>query len=70
MLVIMAYSQPKKHEIMPFTAIQMDLETIILSEVSQRQISYDFIYMWNLIKMTQKNLFEKQKQTHRFQNQS
>ena len=26
--------------------------------------------MWNLIKMTQKNLTIEQKQTHRFQNQS
>ena len=29
----------KKHEIMPFTAIQMDVEIIMLSEVRQRQIS-------------------------------
>ena len=28
----------------------MDLEIIILSEVSQRQISYDIVYMWNLKK--------------------
>ena len=26
----------------------MDLEVIILSEVSQRKIPYDIIYMWNL----------------------
>ena len=26
----------------------MDLEIIMLSEVSQRQISYDITYMWNL----------------------
>ena len=45
---------------MPFTATWMDLEIIILSEISQRQISYDIIHMWNL-KM---NLFTKQKQTH------
>ena len=37
----------------------------------ERQISYDIIYMWNLIKMTQKKLFIKQeKKTHRFQNQT
>ena len=29
----------KKSEIMPFAAIWMDLEIIILNEVSQRQIS-------------------------------
>ena len=43
------YSPLKKTEIMPFVAIWMDLEMIILSEVSQsdkaRQISYDFTYM-------------------------
>ena len=35
---------------MPFVATQMNLEIIILSEVSQRQISYDIAYMWNLKK--------------------
>ena len=28
----------------------MDLETIIPSEVSERQTSHDFTYMWNLEK--------------------
>ena len=44
----------------------MDLEMNIPSEVSQteRQI-YDVVYMWNLKKMIQMNLFAKQKQTHR-----
>ena len=36
----------------------MDLEIIIISEASQRQISYDITYMWNL-KMIQMNLFTK-----------
>ena len=35
---------------MPFTATWMDLEIIILSEVRERQTSYDITYMWNLIK--------------------
>ena len=39
------YSAIKKNEIMPFAATWMDLEIIILSEVSQRQISYDITYM-------------------------
>ena len=37
----------KKNEIMSFTATWMDLEIIILSEVRERQISYDITYMWN-----------------------
>ena len=31
------YSAVKKNEIMPFAAIWMDLEIIILSEVSQKE---------------------------------
>ena len=35
---------------MPFAATWMDLEMIILSEVSQtKTISYDITHMWNLI---------------------
>ena len=33
---------------MPLTATWMDLQIIILSEVSQRQILYYIAYMWNL----------------------
>ena len=40
----------KKNEIMPFAATWMDLELTILSEVRQRQISYEITNMWNLIK--------------------
>ena len=44
------YSAIKKNEIMPFAATWMDLKIIILNKVSQteRQISYDIAYMWNL----------------------
>ena len=43
------YSAIKKNEIMPFAATWMDLDIIILSEVSQKgQIPYDIPYMWNL----------------------
>ena len=40
----------KKNEIMPFAAKWMDLEIIILSK-SERQISCDIAYMWNLKKL-------------------
>ena len=44
------YSVFKKNEILPFAAIWMNIEIVILSEVNQtRQTSY-IIYMWNLIK--------------------
>ena len=35
---------------MPFAATWMDLDMIILSEVNQRQVSYDITYMWDLKK--------------------
>ena len=61
----MEYYPDIKSEIMPFPAAQMGLKIIKLSEVSQRQISYDITYMWNLKQMIQMNLTTKQKQTHR-----
>ena len=40
------YSAIKKNEIMPFAATGMDLEIIILGEVSQRKAKlYDITYM-------------------------
>ena len=56
----------KKNEVMPFAAIRMDLEIITLSELRERQISYDITYMWNLKEKTiQMNLYTNQKQNHR-----
>ena len=40
----------KKKEIMSFAATWMDLQILILSEVRERQLSYDITYMWNLKK--------------------
>ena len=51
------YLAIKKNEIMPSEATWRDPEIIILSEISQRQVSYDIPYMWNLKKMIQINLF-------------
>ena len=53
------YSVIKRNGIMPFAATWMDLETIILSEDSERQ-TYDITCMWNL-KRIQINLFAEQK---------
>ena len=44
------YSAIKKNEVMPLAATRMDLEIVILSEVSQtgkEAIPYDIPYMWN-----------------------
>ena len=41
------YSAIKK-EILPFGKTLMDLEDIMPSEISQRQILYDTTFMWNL----------------------
>ena len=38
----------KKNKVIPFAATWVDLEIIILSKVSQREISYDISYIWNL----------------------
>ena len=44
------YSTIKRNEAMWFAATWMDLDIIILSEVSQRKTSYDIANMWNLRK--------------------
>ena len=40
----------KKNEILPFAEMWMDLENIIVSEMSdrERQLLYDIPYRWNL----------------------
>ena len=43
------FSATKENEIMPFAATWMDLEIIILSEVSQRKTEKDKYYMISLI---------------------
>ena len=56
----------KKSEIMPFAAAWMDLEKIILSEVSQKEKDkYHVSLICEISNMAQTNLSMKQKQTHR-----
>ena len=45
---------------MPLAATWMDLAIIRLSEVSQRQISYDITYMWNLKNYTNELIYKTQ----------
>ena len=45
----------KKYKILTFVTIQVDLEGIMLSEIRQRQIPYDFFYMRNLKAKTNKH---------------
>ena len=42
------YSVIDEKEILPSITILMDQEGITLSETRQRQIPYNFTYMWNL----------------------
>ena len=48
------YSTIKKNEMMPFAATWVEVEIMMLSEVDQteRQITYDTAFMWNLKKDT------------------
>ena len=41
------YSAIEKNEILPFATIWIELECIMLSEISQKD-KYDFTHMWNL----------------------
>ena len=51
------YAAERKKELLPFTTAWIELENIMLSEISQavkRQIPYDLTYKWNLINKTNK----------------
>ena len=61
------YSAIKRKEIGSFVEMWMDLETVIWSNVSQKEKNKYHIltHVWNLEKMVQMKLFAKQKQRHR-----
>ena len=45
---------------MPFATTWVELEIIILSEVSQREMPYDITYMWNLNYDTNEPMYERE----------
>ena len=47
-IYLMEYYSIKKNEILPFATTWMELEGIMLNEISQRQKSYDFTHMRTL----------------------
>ena len=49
------YSAIKNNEILPFATTWMELEGIMLSEIRERQISYDFTHMRALRHITDKH---------------
>ena len=62
------YSAIKKKELLPFVTTWMDLQDIILSEISQRKlIPYDLTCMWNPNK--QKNPHRHKKQIGSYKTQ-
>ena len=62
------YSVIKKNEIWSFVTTWMDLEGMMLSEISQRKTNtIYFTYIWNLKNKTNKT---KQKYTHRYREQT
>ena len=60
------YSAITKNEILPFITTWIDLEGIKLNEIRERQIAYNFTYMWNQNKQANKQ----QKNTHKYRDQT
>ena len=58
----MEYYSSIKNKIMPFAATWMEIEILMLSEVSQREkdIPYDITYIWNLIYDTNEPILRKE----------
>uniref|UniRef100_A0A8D1A8W0 DUF1725 domain-containing protein n=2 Tax=Sus scrofa TaxID=9823 RepID=A0A8D1A8W0_PIG len=60
------YSAIKKNKIMPFLATWMELETLILSEISHKEKDkyHDIAYIWNLIYSTNEPFLRKENHGH------
>ena len=59
------YTAERKRELLPFVTAWMELESIMLSEISQAvedKIPYDLTYKWNLINKTNKQAKYNQRQ--------
>ena len=50
------YAAERKKELLPFATAWMELESIMLSEISHlvKEIPYDLTYKWNLMKEKKK----------------
>ena len=64
------YSTIKKNEILSFAMMWIDLESIMLSEISQTERDKGSVitYMWNLKNKT--NVYNKTETTHRYREQT
>ena len=67
MYIMEYYLAIQKNEILPFTAMWMDLKNIMLSEMSQRQI---LCITYVETKIIQMNEYAKQKQNHTYGKQT
>ena len=55
--VVEYHSVIKKNEILPFVPTQVDLETIIPSEINrERRVLHDIIHIWNVKSNTRLNI--------------
>ena len=64
------YSAIEKNEVSPFGRTWMDLEGIMLSEIRERQMLYDFTHMWNLRNKTNRKKIQTKKQTLNYREQT
>ena len=62
------YSAIRKNEILPFASTWLELENIILTEISQTEKDNYYISLISRMYM-QMNVYAKQKQTHRCRKQ-